>query len=425
MEILHPMTSNISVRGSASSSSSTNPYWMDPAIWSKLPHRLIDRILAFLPPPAFFRARAVCKRWYSLMFSDAFLELHFHLSPHLRWFIFFPTNPKSLTTYVRKDQPLQHPTNDVTQAFALDPVARTWYRVNFNQLIPLGFSPAASSGGLVCWVSDDPAPKTLILCNPLSKSLAQLPQTIRPRLYPTVGLTVGPTSLDAIVAGDDLISPFAVKNLTAESFHADGGGFYSLWGTSCELPRLCSLESGRMVGVDGKFYCMNYSPFSVLAYDISSNTWRKTQAPMRRFLRSPSLVECRGRLVLVAAVEKSKLNVPRSVRLWGLQPCGRAWAEVERMPQPLHAQFAEVEAGTGFDCVGHGDFIVITIRGADHLLLFDFYRKNWNWVARCPLHPGAEHLTNGGSLVGFPFEPRLATPAIGLLDPTFQAFGPQ
>ncbi|XP_068655907.1 protein UNUSUAL FLORAL ORGANS [Aristolochia californica] len=418
MDMLYPMPATTSVRGSSSSSS--NSPWMDPAIWSKLPHRLVDRILAFLPPPAFFRARAVCKRWYSLLFSEGFLELHFHLSPHLRWFIFFPTNPKSLTTYVRKD-PMQ-PTNDVTQAFALDPVERTWYHVSFN-FIPNSFSPAASSGGLVCWVSDEPAPKTLILCNPLSKSLAQLPPTIRPRLYPTVGLTVGPASLDVVVAGDNLISPFAVKNLTTESFHADSGGFYSLWGTSCDLPRLCSLESGRMVHVDGKFYCMNYSPFSILAYDISSNTWCKIQAPMRRFLRSPSLVECRGRLVLIAAVEKSKLNVPRSVRLWGLQSCGRAWAEVERMPLVLYAQFAEVEGGAGFECVGHGDFIVITIRGADHVLLFDFYRKNWNWVARCPLNPGAGH-TSGG-LIGFPYEPRLATPAIGLLDPTFQAFSAQ
>jgi len=31
---------------------------------------------------------------------------------------------------------------------------------------------------------------------------------------------------------------------------------------------------------------------------------------MRRVLRSLNLVECKGKLLLVAAVEKSKLNVP-------------------------------------------------------------------------------------------------------------------
>lgn len=94
---------------------------------------------------------------------------------------------------------------------------------------------------------------------------------------------------------------------------------------------------------------MNCSPFSVLAYDIASTTWFKIQAPMRRFLRSPNLVECRGKLMLVAAVEKSKLNVPRSLRVWTLQACGTMWVESERMPQQLYIQFAEIEGGMGLN----------------------------------------------------------------------------
>lgn len=136
---------------------------------------------------------------------------------------------------------------------------------------------------------------------------------------------------------------------------------------------------------------------------------------MRRFLRSPSLVECRGRLVLVAAVEKSKLNVPRSVRMWGLQGCGRTWVELERMPHQLYLQFADAEAGRGFDCIGNGDFIAVTIRGSDHVLLFNFYRKGWNWVSQCPfLHRSG--VAAGGGLHGFGYKPRLATPALALLE---------
>lgn len=413
---------NIATAGGASSSS--NP-WLDPSIWCRLPPRLVDRILAFLPPPAFFRARCVCKRWYALLFSDSFLELHFHLSPKLRWFIFFPTHTQKggqHHSYIRPDMTSahhhHHHDDPITgYAFLLDPIRHEWHRLPSPLLLPPGFYPVASSGGLVCWMPDEPGPKSLLLSNPLSRSLAQLPPTIRPRLFPSVGLAVGPASLDVVVSGDDLISPFAVKNLTTESFHADGGGYYSIWATTCDLPRLCSFESGRSVYIAGKFYCMNYSPFSVLSYDVSDNTWCKTQAPMRRFLRSPSLVECRGRVVLVAAVEKSKLNVPRSARIWGLQPCGQAWSEVERMPQPLYEQFAETEGGAGFDCVGHGDFIAIVLRRSGHVLLFDFYRKTWSWTVPCPF--------TGGSVdvVGFPYEPRLATPAIGLLDPSFQGFG--
>lgn len=211
------------------------------------------------------------------------------------------------------------------------------------------------------------------------------------------------------VSGDDLISPYAVKNLTTESFHIDTSGFYSLWATNASLPRLCSLESNRMINVQNKFYCMNYSPFSVLCYDISSNHWTNIQAPMRRFLRSPSLVENRGKLVLVAAVEKSKLNVPKSLRLWCLQSCGSAWVEIERMPQQLYVQFSDWENGSGFDSVGNGDFILIMIKGSDKGLIFDMGLKRWQWIPPCPY-------VNGGELVGFGFEPKLATPVTALLD---------
>lgn len=413
-----PMSS-ISTTGSSSSSVTTTNPRMDSRIWSKLPQRLIDRVIAFLPPPVFFRARSVCKRWYGLLFSNSFLEMYLNISPPRPWFLFF--KHKSLQSNIYRSGSSssgggRSDDRDNYEGYLFDPHQNTWYRLLFEP-VPPGFSPAASSGGLICWVSDDAGVKSLILCNPLLKSLTQLPPTLRPRLFPSIGLTVTNSSINVVVAGDDMISPFSVKNLTTESFHVDGAGFYSIWGTTCSLPRLCSLESGRMVFVNGRFYCMNYSPFSVLAYDVSANEWCKIQAPMRRFLRSPSLVECLGRVVLVAAVEKSKLNVPKSVRLWSLQTCGRTWVEVERMPQQLYGQFSQVEGGKGFDCVGHGDFITITIQGSGNVLLYDFYRKGWQWIPRCPFIPyGDEEGGGGGGLHCFAYEPLLTTPAIELLD---------
>ncbi|XP_021300289.1 protein UNUSUAL FLORAL ORGANS [Herrania umbratica] len=414
-----PFSYTFTITGSScttSTNSTSNP-WMDSRIWSKLPQRLLDRVIAFLPPPAFFRARSVCKRWYGLLFSSSFLELYMQISPRHHWFLFF--KHKTLKSYIYRNNTGSGGNGDNRtncEGYLFDPYDIAWYRISFN-LVPSGFSPASSSGGLVCWVSDEAGTKTLILCNPLVGTLSQLPPTLRPRLFPSIGLTVSPTSIAVAVAGDDLISPYAVKNLSTESFHIDAGGFYSIWGTTSSLPRLCSLESGRMVYVEGKFYCMNYSPFSVLAYDIPANNWFKIQAPMRRFLRSPSLVESRGKLILVAAVEKSKLNVPKSLRLWGLQACGTTWVEIERMPLQLYMQFAEVEGGNGFNCVGHGEFIVIMIRGSDKALLFDICRKRWQWIPPCPyLRGGCDNNGEGCELYGLAYEPRLATPVISLLD---------
>ncbi len=56
---------------------------------------------------------------------------------------------------------------------------------------------------------------------------------------------------------------------------------------------------------------------------------------MRRFLRSPSIVELDddqeggggGKIAPVAAVETSRLSVPRSVRVWVLQACVSTWGE--------------------------------------------------------------------------------------------------
>uniref|UniRef100_A0A2C9UR34 F-box domain-containing protein n=1 Tax=Manihot esculenta TaxID=3983 RepID=A0A2C9UR34_MANES len=424
-----PLPPSYTFTASSSSTTSanniTNP-WMDSRIWGKLPQRLLDRVIAFLPPPAFFRARCVCRRWYALLFSNSFLELYIQLSPRHHWFLFF--KHKSLKSYIYRNNCSSGNGQSRTnfEGYLFDPNDIAWYRISFA-LVPPGFSPAASSGGLICWVSDEAGTKNLVLCNPLVGSLSQLPPTLRPRLFPSIGLTVGPSSIDVAVAGDDLISPFAVKNLSTECFHIDAGGFYSLWGTTSSLPRLCSLESGQMIYAGDQFYCMNYSPFSVLAYDVATNNWRNIQAPMRRFLRSPSLVESTGKLILVAAVEKSKLNVPKSLRLWGLQSCGTTWVEIERMPQQLYIQFSELEAGRGFNCVGHGEFIAIMIRGSDKSLLFDICRKRWQWIPPCPyVYGGGVSIgDDSGELHGFAYQPRLAVPVTALLDQLtlpFQSF---
>ncbi|KAG6584184.1 Protein UNUSUAL FLORAL ORGANS, partial [Cucurbita argyrosperma subsp. sororia] len=411
-----------STASSSSSSSSSNAGLlsgpiMDTRIWSKLPQKLLDRVVAFLPPPAFFRARCVCKRWYGLLFYATFLETYLQLSPHRRhWFLFFKL--KGLSSHIYRNNtnsPLGGPASRPTyEGYLFDPYDVAWYRLSFAQ-IPAGFSPVASSGGLICWAPDEGGPKSLILSNPILGTLSQLPPTVRPRLFPSIGLAITPSSIDVTVAGDDLISPYAVKNLTAETFHIDSGGFYSMWATTSALPRLCSFESNRMVHVEGRLYCMNYSPFSILAYDMSQNKWWKIQAPMRRFLRSPNLVESRGKLLLMAAVEKSKLNIPKSLRVWGLQGCGTTWIEMERMPQQLYVQFEEMEKGCGFECVAHGEFMVVLIKGCwdKAALLYDMSKKLWQWIPPCP------YIGNGGGeevLHGFAYEPRLATPVTGLID---------
>jgi hypothetical protein len=170
---------------------------------------------------------------------------------------------------------------------------------------------------------------------------------------------------------------------------------------------------------------MNYGPFSVLEHDPGAGSWAHIQAPMRRFLRSPSLLECRGRLLLAAAVDKSKLNVPRSIRIWGLQASRAAWAELERMPQPLYDDVVRLSRGAddnddddkpaAFQCTGHGNHILIILPGSPHMLLYHLYDKVWRWAPTCPFD--TSHLSSSSSsssasqrsasFQAFPYDPRI------------------
>ncbi|KAH7439627.1 hypothetical protein KP509_04G069400 [Ceratopteris richardii] len=374
--------------GGAGGGSIRSP-WLDPRIWSRLPEKLIERVVASLPLPSFFRSRLVCKRWYSLLFSDSFLELCAKVRPARPWFLLFRRG-------------------DWSEAFVFDAVGRAWFRLDLS-FLPPRFTVAAAAGGLLCCISEERGRKTVLICNPLTRACVQLPSSLQDRFVPTVGLVVDSVTraYQAVVAGDDLISPFAVKNLTTEVYDSR----LQQWRMTAPLPRLCNLESGKATYANGFFYCMNYSPFSVLAYDTESGSWSKIQAPMRRFLRTPNLVECRGRLVLVAAVEKNKLNVPKSIRIWGLQHSRTSWVELERMPQGLYEEFMLISGQKTFHCIGHGNLILITLPHSPEMLLYDFYEKVWRWAPRCPFADMActmpNSLETGRGFHAFAFDPRM------------------
>ncbi|AQL05236.1 protein ABERRANT PANICLE ORGANIZATION 1 [Zea mays] len=408
-------------------SSSSEAVDMDPRVWGRLPQPLVDRVLACLPTPSFLRLRATCRRFCSLIYSSPFLHSHLLLSPHLPFFAFAVPSAGYL--------------------LLLDPTrqAPSWSRLPLPLPAPgagQGFSPAAASAGLLAFLSDASGHKTLLLANPITRLLAPLPLCPTARLSPTVGLAAGPTSFIAVIAGDDLVSPFAVKNISADTFVADAASVppSGFWAPSSILPRLSSLDPrAGMAFASGRFYCMSSSPFAVLVFDVAANVWSKVQPPMRRFLRSPALVEFGGgrereaRVALVSAVEKSRLSVPRSVRMWTLRGGGHgvaggssgsgAWTEVARMPADVHAHFAAAEGGRGFECAAHGDFVVLAPRGpASPVLVFDSRRDEWRWAPPCPYNPYVGGIAAGGpGFRVFAYEPRLATPAIGLLDATAPA----
>nr|QPD99016.1 UNUSUAL FLORAL ORGANS [Thalictrum thalictroides] len=398
---------------------------MDPRIWSRLPNRLVARVICFLPPPALFRFRSVSNRWNHLISSKCFVEDYYlRIAPRHHWFLFFKS--KRPSNYIYRSNNGCHD-NQVCEGYLYDPYEKKWYRLTFPLVSP-GFSPAASSGGLIAWVSDDPGHKTILVSNPVSKSFTTqlLPPTSEPRLLPAVGLFANNRTIYVMVAGDDQTSQYAVKNITTERYHFDGAGIHLTWDINSKLPDKCNFETGRMVFMDGKFYCMNYKPFTVYVFDVLTNQWSQMEPPMRRHILSPCLVECKGRLYLVAKVAKNKLKVPKSLRVWRLSTDGSKWDNFVCLQQLDYDQFIAVENGKGFDCVGSGDFIAITVKGSDITLLYDLFQKTWDWIPPCPFLYNAASTSNGcgggRGLHGFAYEPQPFTPVMDLFNHQLQSF---
>lgn len=77
-----------------------------------------------------------------------------------------------------------------------------------------------------------------------------------------------------------------------------------------------------------------------------------------------------------------------------------------------------MEKGSGFECVAHGEFVVILIRGCwdKAALLYDMWKKMWQWIPPCPYIIGSGVGSGEEVLHGFAYDPRLATPVTGLVD---------
>jgi hypothetical protein len=169
---------------------------------------------------------------------------------------------------------------------------------------------------------------------------------------------------------------------------------------------------------------MSSSPYEVLVFDVAANVWSKLQPLMRRFLRLPSLVELGGgrqseaRVRMVAAVEKSRQRARgacasgpcaagggggrgRGPRCSGADAAGRARAVRRHRGCPWVR--VHVLAPRGPASPAPAD-----------VLVFDARSDEWRWAPPCP-YPYAR---NGAGFRLLAYEPRLATPAIGLFDAT-------
>jgi len=354
---------------------------MHERVWGGLPEDLIDRTLACLPVPSFFRFRAVCKRWNFLMHSDTFLELWSKVSSQRLWLY---------SIHVR------HATAMVAMAY--NPSLGIWHNVPVPQYASKMYT-LASAGGLLCSAAYPNRLAVVCVCNPLTSTWKDLPSMLYIKRVHLLGMVVDriTKSYKIVVVGtqsrQDLVSNTEVYDSRVGSWEITGRA-------------LGSFTSHRLVYCNGMFYNLSATrgwPVTLIlhAYDIEQEVWREEirAAMLLNFQAPPSLVECQGSLLIVGRIsEDSHFAKPKAIRLWELREreTGGEWMEVVTMPPALLEEFCkEWQRPTHFRCRGLGNVIYFL---SSRALMYDLSQKVWQWL---PTGPGYhyDHV--------LPFEPRL------------------
>jgi hypothetical protein len=160
---------------------------------------------------------------------------------------------------------------------------------------------------------------------------------------------------------------------------------------------------------DGIFYCLTF-PFStlcLLAYDLQQGSWHELPVRMPAPIMSPSLVECKGRLMLVGGIEEQMVF---RIQIWELDSKKWEWIELERMPPQLCKDFGtNMLPSKPLSCFGTGDLIFFTVPSSSNYLpalMYDIIHCTWDWWPSSDF-PAELPEVNIGQSCGISFEPRL------------------
>ncbi|CAK9199185.1 unnamed protein product [Sphagnum troendelagicum] len=362
------------------------PVELDPKIWSKLPEEVVERVLVHLPLQSLVRMRAVCKKWDHYVFTGAFAKMRAETTlpppPQKPWIVMTSTE-KSL--------------------FAYDSGMDTWHDV------PIPFNAqelhvVASAGGLLCFSNAWFQWPGMYVCNPMTQKWRQLPP-MNTWMISTVGMVyeeaATPASFKVLVCGrrED-------HGMITEVYDSKT----NLWTVgSTPTPAARKYGGDASLWCDGVFYCLTF-PFStlcLLAYDLQQGSWHELPVRMPAPIMSPSLVECKGRLMLVGGIEEQMVF---KIQIWELDSKKWEWIELERMPPQLCKDFGtNMLPSKPLSCFGTGDLIFFTVPSSRNYmpaLMYDIIHCTWDWWPSSDF-PAELPQVNIGQSCGISFEPRL------------------
>ncbi|KAL9661288.1 hypothetical protein QQ045_026112 [Rhodiola kirilowii] len=277
---------------------------MDEVIWKEFPDDLFEGVLARLPVASFFRFRSVCRKWNSLLTSNSFSQQCDELEPSQPW----------LYTIINgNDRPTLY-----------DPCSKKWHHLAPPQ--PVDWFPAASAGGLVCFL--DISRRNFQVLNPLTHSCKKLPaRSASVSSQITIGMTSNGKSSNE---GYKILWLSSAGKYEVYDSERRSWSYRVSIDLSIRRP-LCLNFKSRTISIGDTIYFLRSRPHGLVSYDMASGAWQQSIIPAPPYLAvmECSLAECRGRIMLVGVLRK---NAVTCVCVWELQKMTLLWKEVDRMP---------------------------------------------------------------------------------------------
>ncbi|GFY96984.1 hypothetical protein Acr_11g0012900 [Actinidia rufa] len=334
-------------------------------MWSNLPFDLLATIFSFLSPDSVARARSACHHWNTCATAYPFPPERQH---HPLWFLAFPTRHRDLLCY------------------AHNPITDNWHTLSLD-FVPHPVRPVAPLCGLVLCRLTSKTALELAICNPFTRQYKALPALNIARTNPAVGLIeLGP--------GPNIpIHHFRVYVAGGMSEAPRGGALYEpmlemydsrydTWQIIGPMPmefavRLTVWTPNESVYSNGVLYWMTSArAYSLMGFNIGSNTWRELSVPMADRLEFATLVRRDGKLTLVGG------TCGGDALIWELGD-GDFWRSIGKVPIELGVRFLGGKESWGSTkCVGIDGVVCLYSNLGSGMVVWrqDLVKGLWEWL---------------------------------------------
>ncbi|KAI5068758.1 hypothetical protein GOP47_0017103 [Adiantum capillus-veneris] len=254
---------------------------------STLPDDLLEKIFAILSLRMKLVCRCVCRSWNSILSTDSLLSHTSNTTPGR-----CREGSSNACFMLTTRGPF---------AYTLDPLTNFWHKLH-KPSCP-GASILAASHGLVCIGNQVSECRSLIIFNLLSKSWRLLPNMLHVSLLHKVTMAMDPlTHAYVIVVSGEDTSEF--RGRRTYRLHTE---VYDSVATSWRMAgdAIPEAKFGSDPGVwhKGLFYCITEMPYGLTVFNLLEGRWMELSVEMPSGILHPSLVCCKGRLMMVGIQE--------------------------------------------------------------------------------------------------------------------------